>query len=337
MDPITQGLIGGVAAQAIGKGENVRRMSCAGIIGGLVPDLDILIRSASDPLLGLQYHRHFTHSLVFIPLGGLLMGTLVWLLTGRRSQFGWVYLGATVGVATHGLLDALTSYGTLLFWPFSSYRVALDCISIIDPVVTLCLFLSLFWAFLTKRARPARVGLVCLFLYFFIGWQQRDRVLSFQQIIAQKRGHVVERGRALPTLGNLILWRSIYESEGRFYVDAVRAMPFKKKQFWAGGYAPKFQPADIGVPANSVLQQDVNRYSWFADQFLVRLPKKRLVVGDLRYALLPHGLELIWGIRINASAPQEHVQKVYFRDRQRKWVKLFLRMLIGQEHPSAEE
>ena len=31
----------------------------------------------------------------------------------------WIY--STLGYATHGLLDACTSYGTLLFWPLAKH------------------------------------------------------------------------------------------------------------------------------------------------------------------------------------------------------------------------
>jgi len=42
-----------------------------GALAGMAPDLDILIRSSSDPLLKLEFHRHFSHSLFFIPVGTL--------------------------------------------------------------------------------------------------------------------------------------------------------------------------------------------------------------------------------------------------------------------------
>ena len=58
-----------------------------GALGGMAPDLDVFIRSSTDPLLFLEYHRQFTHALIFIPFGGLIVGTLLWLLLGRRWHF----------------------------------------------------------------------------------------------------------------------------------------------------------------------------------------------------------------------------------------------------------
>ena len=72
MDPVTQGAFGAIFAQTISKRKNFIG-SIVGCCAGLAPDLDIFIRSASDPLLKLEYHRQFTHSLVFIPIGALIV------------------------------------------------------------------------------------------------------------------------------------------------------------------------------------------------------------------------------------------------------------------------
>ena len=42
------------------------------LVASVAPDLDVLIRSSVDPLLFLEFHRQFTHSLVFIPIGAAL-------------------------------------------------------------------------------------------------------------------------------------------------------------------------------------------------------------------------------------------------------------------------
>ena len=68
MDPLSQASIGAAAAQALSRRTNLRTALWVGALGGFLPDADILIRSSEDPLLSLEYHRHFTHALVFIPL-----------------------------------------------------------------------------------------------------------------------------------------------------------------------------------------------------------------------------------------------------------------------------
>jgi hypothetical protein len=51
-----------------------RRRLAAGIgaVAGILPDADILIQSGDDALLVLDYHRHFTHALAFVPIGALV-------------------------------------------------------------------------------------------------------------------------------------------------------------------------------------------------------------------------------------------------------------------------
>ena len=52
MDPLTQGTIGAVLPQALGK-KNLGVVALLGFLSGMAPDLDILIRSSTDPLLSL--------------------------------------------------------------------------------------------------------------------------------------------------------------------------------------------------------------------------------------------------------------------------------------------
>ena len=140
MDPLTQGLIGAAVPQAVTPNRRLLlRAGFLGLIAGMLPDLDVLIRSSSDPLLFLEYHRQFSHSIFFIPVGGLVCAGLFYLLLRRRIDlpFKMVWLYSTLGYGTHGLLDAFTSYGTILGWPFSEERVSFGIISVVDPLFTL--------------------------------------------------------------------------------------------------------------------------------------------------------------------------------------------------------
>ena len=52
-----------------------------GGLAALAPDLDVLIRSETDPLLAIEHHRGFTHSLAVIPVGGAV-AALPWFAIG---------------------------------------------------------------------------------------------------------------------------------------------------------------------------------------------------------------------------------------------------------------
>ena len=102
MDPVSQGVLGGVAGQLVStRQEKVAACIIAGL-AGMAPDLDVLLRSSTDPLLFLEYHRHFTHALVFIPFGALLCAWFFFAVFRgwfRRTgiDFKRVYLFSLVG------------------------------------------------------------------------------------------------------------------------------------------------------------------------------------------------------------------------------------------------
>ena len=108
MDPLTQGLVGASLSLSVSKKQHLVAAGVLGMLAGMAPDLDILIRSSNDPLLFLQYHRQFTHSLLFIPIGSLLCALGLYPLFAKRLGLSftqsWWY--CALGYATHGLLDA---------------------------------------------------------------------------------------------------------------------------------------------------------------------------------------------------------------------------------------
>ena len=65
MDPCSQAVLGASLSSSFAEKKNIKFASFFGAVGGLFPDSDIFIRSAVDPLLSVEYHRNFTHSLFF--------------------------------------------------------------------------------------------------------------------------------------------------------------------------------------------------------------------------------------------------------------------------------
>ena len=84
MDPLTQGIVGTTAAQTASRQNNILLASLVGLLGGMAPDLDVLIRSEANPLLFLEYHRHFTHSILFIPIGAFLCTVTFYFLFTKK-------------------------------------------------------------------------------------------------------------------------------------------------------------------------------------------------------------------------------------------------------------
>lgn len=333
MEPISQGLLGAALPQSVSDKKEIRLATLAGFLSGLLADLDIFIRSSDDPLLVLEYHRQFTHSLVFIPVGGLLAAGLLRLFIGKRLSFKKLYLYATLGYATGGLLDACTNYGTELLWPFSDARIGWNVVSIVDPVFTLTLGSFVVIALFRKSPYLARAGLVFAVLYLLFGFYQRQRAEDYVRTIAVGRGHVIERITVHPSIGNLILWRSIYESEGRYHVDAVRVGLFSEPKIYEGGSLRVVRVANDfhSIDKGSVLYRDILRFERFSDGFLVVHPDYPNVLGDLRYSILPNGVKPLWGIEIDVENKDEHVgMSDYEREITRDKWKVFWDMLRGR-------
>lgn len=330
MDIVTQGLLGATVAQAVAKPGDARPASLVGFCAPLVADADALISSAEDPLLFLENHRHFTHALTFIPAGALLASLLLWPFIRNRLGFKSIYFYALLGYATAGFLDACTSYGTHLLWPFNNDRIAWSIISIFDPVFSLALIVSLVYGIVKYRPAAARVGMVFAAAYLLLGVVQHSRAESLAQAEARERGHVIERLIVKPTIGNLLLWRSIYESEGIYYVDAVRVgLPGSNKVF-TGNMVQAFDIArDLPqVAERTMLYHDIRRFDVFSDGFLAWHPEYPDVLGDVRFAMIPTSLRPLWGIELNPEAPDEHVTFMTYRTMSASDRKAFLAMLF---------
>ena len=216
MDPLSQATLGAAAAQVVARPKRFVAATLTGAIGGFLPDADVLIRSSTDPLLSLEYHRHFTHSLAFIPIGGAIAAFCCARLSRGRVGFKELYLPATLGWATHGLLDSCTSYGTYLYWPFSNERVAWHVISIVDPLFTLPLLFGVVWAMRKRAARITRAFVVLALAYMGFGVFQLHRAESVYAGVIAERGHAASGVEVKPSLGNNILlyWFSVNRTLG---------------------------------------------------------------------------------------------------------------------------
>lgn len=314
MDPITQGAFGAVFAQTKGKSKNLAKAAVIGGLAAMAPDLDVLIRSSNDPLLSLQFHRHFTHSLFFIPFGGLICSLVLHPLIGRG--FGVTFLQSLlwciIGFATHGLLDGCTSYGTQLFWPISDKRFAWDIISIIDPLVTLPL-LSLIILSARKKVRCyALIGIAWLGFYFGLSFYQHQRALDEGQKLTETRGLNALKIEAKPSFANILIWKVITTTEDTYYIDAVK-IGWNKPVIWEGSSVQKLSiERDLPwLDENSQQRKDIERFRWFSTGYIALDKDNPNRVVDVRYSLLPQEIQPLWGIELSPTARVDQHVKFY--------------------------
>jgi inner membrane protein len=333
MDPLTQGVLGAALPQATAaRGRFAASAGLLGFLAGMAADLDVLIRSGEDPLLFLEYHRQFTHSLVFIPVGGLICALVLHGLLGRRRglQFRQSWLYCTLGYATHALLDACTTYGTMLFWPFSDARIAWNTISIIDPLFTVPLLVAVVLA--ARRNRPlfARLGLLWACGYMALGLWQRNEAVEMGYALAASRGHEPLRLEAKPSFANILVWKVVYETEQRYYVDAVRAG--LAPRVYNGESVAKLDIARDLPWLDQASQQarDIERFRWFSNGYIARDPEFPNRVIDIRYSMIPNELAPLWSIELHPEARRdEHVRYLVHRDAGDDRPALLWRMLSG--------
>ncbi len=335
MDPISQGALGAIAAASVALPEKVRQATLVGWAAGMLADADIFIRSESDPLMNIEYHRHFSHSLLFIPVGGLIAALVFWMLFRRRVAFRELFLYAVVGYATGGLLDACTSYGTRLLWPFSDMRVAWNIISIIDPVFTGTILVLIAVGVWRKSVKASRVAWGFALFYFAFGFVQNHRAMNVLEGLAENRGHeTASRFTAKPSIGSLVLWRGIYEYGDRIYVDAIRVSYVGgEAKVYPGTSVEKVEVAEERalIGDGSVLAYDIERFDHFSDGYLSRHPEDPLVLGDARYALMPDSVYPLWGIEVDATRADEHAPFISFRSADQRQVDRLWLMMRGEE------
>ncbi|MDP6374734.1 MAG: metal-dependent hydrolase [Pseudomonadales bacterium] len=329
MDPVSQGALGAALSQSTVRREKLAAVAWFGALAGMAPDLDIFIQSPTDPLLFLVFHRQFTHALVFIPVGALLVAWPLYRLFRHPLTWRDAYLASLAGYATHGLLDACTTYGTQLFWPFSDARIAWNNVSVIDPLFTLPLLALAILAAHHDKPRLALIGLAWALFYLGIGEVQHQRAIGAAQLMIAERGHTPTRLSVKPGFANLLLWKVVYEQRGKYYVDAVRV---------AGGACiyPGEHVTKLDLPRhfpdldpNSQQARDVERFRWFSADYLA-IAKDGTII-DMRYSIVPNQIDALWGIRLLRHAEvREHVEWWSNRDTRSDQRDKLLRMLAGQ-------
>jgi inner membrane protein len=335
MDPVTHALLG-AAGGLVATRARSRIAALAGAAGALLPDIDVLIGSDTDPLVTLEFHRQFTHSIFVAPFGATIVALALWFALKRRHGLLPLLIAAFAGYVSAILLDACTSYGTQLLWPFYDKRFAAGVVAVIDPAVTVILLAGVISALRSATATGAGVAIALTVVYLGFGWLQRERAETLVAQAAAGRGHTIRQHTVKPTLGNLVLWRSVYLSDKEYVVDAARVGFFSVPVLYTGGAVRRVEPIDLVPPLtlNSIQAADVVRFAKVSDGWLARHPSRPDVIGDIRYSILPNSTRPLWGIEIHPELEEHHVAFHTFRQFTSQDRARFFDMLRGVAPPS---
>lgn len=283
MDSVTQAVLGaGIQGALLGRHQG-RKALLYGALLGTLPDLDVVI-SYADPVSAMTHHRGFSHS-VFVLTA--LAAALAWLIRkrwpGAPYSAGRLLLTLWLVLITHTLLDAFTSYGTQLLWPWEPVPQSWSSLFIIDPAFTLPLLVAVLAGAVFGLHDGARKPLAWTLGYcgLYIAFSLGGKALAEHRVTAALREQGVQADAVFssPMPLNTLLWRVVVR-DGDDYYEAV------------SGWFDRRTPESVRLPLNTGLAAALHelpqyaRLNWFTGGWL-RLDEidGHLVVSDLRMGM----------------------------------------------------
>ncbi|MTI64081.1 metal-dependent hydrolase [Methylophaga sp.] len=298
MDTITQALLGGAVGYAVGGKHSRRKAMLWGAGIAVLPDLDVFIPYDND-LDSMTFHRSWTHSWLVHTAVAPVMAALLHRFDKTFSFALW-WLMIWLVLVTHAGLDALTVYGTQLFWPFMPPPVSGGSVFIIDPTYTLPLLAGfiviLFWPQRRRSHNIMRYGFAfsCVYLLWGLGAQQWI-MQQTEQTLAQQNIEY-ENMQVSATAFNTLLWRIIVVGDD-YYYEGFRSL-------FDDGQKLTFRRYDRGGDLIEATQQlpAFQRIDWFTNG-LFKLEKQgeQIIATDLRM-----GMEPAYFFRFNLAENHGH-------------------------------
>lgn len=230
MDSLTQIVLGAAVGEAVLGKKIGNKAIILGAIAGTIPDLDVAANYFTDTVTALEMHRGFTHSIVFAVVFGLFFGWLLSLWDKRATlkQWSWFWFLCFV---THPLLDAHTTWGTQLFWPFD-LRLEYKNIFVIDPLYTLPFLIFVILAMFQKRESAKRrkfnnLGLIVSSAYMLVTIILKGITYSkFENALEEQNISYLEMDTK-PSPLNTILWTANVETEDSFLIGDYSFFKFE--------------------------------------------------------------------------------------------------------------
>lgn len=283
MDSFTQIVLGAAVGEAaLGKKVGNKAL-LYGAIAGTIPDLDILSGFFVDTVTALEIHRGVTHSILFAVFGGMFFGWLVSLWEKRASwkQWSWLFF---LGFITHSWLDAHTSWGTQIFWPFG-YQVSFRNIFVIDPLYTIpfAIFLLLAWISPVGSAKRARynwwgIGVSSAYMLVtivlkFVTYDKFVQALDEQEI-------VYSTIQTKPSPMNTILWTANVQTEDAFLIGDYSFFDTEPIQFYSH---PKNHELLGELRNNKNVQRLITVTE---DKYTIVKKEDGIYINDLRFGMI---------------------------------------------------
>ncbi|MCB2222202.1 MAG: metal-dependent hydrolase [Bacteroidetes bacterium] len=304
MDLVTQTVLGAAVGEVVLGKKAGNKAIMWGAVGGLIPDLDVLIVPFFNEVDGLFVHRGFSHSLVFAFLLAPLLGWLVHGIHRKKmhiTRFEWTKL-IFWSAFTHPILDYFTTYGTGALLPFSDYRVEFGTIGIVDVFYTLPLLLVLLVIMFINRTsvfrRKAIVGVVMITSLYLAGTVVNKLHMNtvFKNAFAEQAIEY-ERLKTTPLPLTNFLWMGIAETEAGYHMALYSNFDAAKPDEFI--YIPRNE-AKLEALANDDNLKKLIRFT--KGFYHVNEDENGLYLADLRFG------------KAGIAADADYIFKFYLRD-----------------------
>ncbi len=286
MDSATQFILGAsLAGITLGRTLGPRALLIGGALGTL-PDLDSFI-PLGNAIDDMTYHRGFSHSvLVLTAVSPVIAALLTRTVASLNGAFRQTLFAVWLCLITHPMLDALTTYGTQILWPFGNSPpglspVAFPTVFIIDPIYTLILLTGVitFWRRKEQGLRFLTASVLVATAYLGVG------ALGHLSVKARAESHPAFQGKAVhvqPSPFNILGWQVLGVDKTGFVTALTGIAPSCE-------VVPVLRGARNAKALNTAgLSASVKRLEWFTDGFFnYREVGNSLIMSDMRIGFSP--------------------------------------------------
>ncbi|OIQ27575.1 MAG: metal-dependent hydrolase [Bacteroidetes bacterium MedPE-SWsnd-G2] len=286
MDSLTQIVLGAAVGEAVLGKKVGNKALLYGAIAGTIPDLDVMFGAMTDTITAIEWHRGFSHSLLFCVLLAPILGWVVNKLE-RKYSLGWKPWTVLffLGLFTHPLLDAFTTWGTQIFWPFEN-RIAFNSIFVIDPLYTVPFLISTVWLMFYKRDSKSRrqlnkAGLVISSSYLLLTLGIKTFVEHQFENRLESQNIAYTQISTRPAPFNTLLWNANVDTPNNYLIGDYALLDSQPIQFKS--YAKQREAS------NSLLDfPNVQRLITISDGwYIMEQKEEQWYFNDLRFGLIP--------------------------------------------------
>jgi inner membrane protein len=268
MDSITHLAAGALTPLIFYRAPRTPALILFGIAAGEFPDIDII--AGSSAWATFSVHRVMTHSIPAILLFALLLALLLKLFLSKVPikqntvrvengiavinrpddwSLGQMFAAALIALSLHVYLDCMTTFGTQIFWPFHSYRVAVPALFIIDPLLTVPLLFILILCLkdlrkagkLEKQVKLSRRAVAWIILYplFCLGLHE-GLAYKYNRDYTEV-GTAVEKITLAPVLFSPFYWKAVAENSNEYRMSWVASYKLFQGIDFSGPIYPKVE------------------------------------------------------------------------------------------------